>query len=93
MGKTLRQYTGEFKEQALKLSDEIGAAKASEKLGVSINTLYGWKSRRKDPSAHIRGLKPNETLEEGFRRVEQEASELREANQILKKAMGFLVGR
>jgi len=34
-----------------------------------------------------------ETAEEDFKRLEREIDELREANHILKKAMGFLVGR
>jgi hypothetical protein len=38
-------------------------------------------------------LKPGETAEEGFERLERENDELREANMILKKAMGFLVGQ
>ena len=31
------KYDKEFKEQALKLSDEIGVKKAAEKLGLRIN--------------------------------------------------------
>jgi len=30
----MRKYSKEFKEEALKLSDEIGVKKASEQLGI-----------------------------------------------------------
>jgi transposase-like protein len=46
-----------------------------------------------DNGQHLKGLKPGETAEDGFKRLEREKAELREANHILKKAMGFFVGR
>jgi transposase len=35
----MTRYSKEFREQALKLSDEIGVKKASEQLGVLYDTL------------------------------------------------------
>ena len=37
-----RQYDHEYKVQAVKLTKEIGQAKAAEELGVPKNTMYGW---------------------------------------------------
>ena len=40
-------YTKEFKEEALKLSDEIGVQKAASQLGLPYYTLSGWRNKRK----------------------------------------------
>lgn len=37
-----RQYDNEFKVQAVKLTKEIGQAKAAKDLGIPKNTLYTW---------------------------------------------------
>lgn len=88
------KYSSEFKQEALRLCDEQGVAYASERLGVHTKTLYGWRrAQRLKNGQPLKGLKPGETAEEGFRRLEREIQELREANHILKKAMGFLAGR
>ena len=42
------KYDREFKEQALKLSDEIGVKKAAEKLGLKYHTLADWRKIRKN---------------------------------------------
>ena len=41
------KYDREFKEQALKLSDEIGVKKAAERLGLKYYTLADWRKDRK----------------------------------------------
>ena len=43
MGKEQKTYEKEYKEQAIKLAKEIGAAKAARELGVPKGTLYGWQ--------------------------------------------------
>jgi transposase len=90
----VKKYNEEFKHDALKLASEIGVRKAGEKLNVSTKTLYAWQ--RVDRLAHgiaLKGLRPGESVEEGFRRLEKEMDELQEANVILKKALGFMAGR
>lgn len=89
-----RKYTDEFKREALRLCEQQGVHSASDKLGIPIKTLYLWQRKeRLGRGTPLKGLKPGETAEEGFKRLERENDELREANHILKKAMGFLVGR
>ena len=39
-------YSKEFKEEALKLSDEIGVKKAATQLGLKYYTLADWRSKR-----------------------------------------------
>lgn len=41
IGRAQRNYAKEYKEQAVKLTKEIGAEKAARELGVPKGTLYG----------------------------------------------------
>ena len=43
----MTKYSKEFKEEALKLSDEIGVKKAAEQLGLQYYTLADWRKLRK----------------------------------------------
>ncbi len=89
-----KQYSSTFKEDALRLAEREGVAAASEKLGINKRNIYQWrKSKRLKRDRIQEELRPGETIEEGYKRLERENNELREANYILKKAMGFLVGR
>ncbi len=38
-----KKYDREYKIQAVKLSKEIGGAKAAAELGIPADTLYGWQ--------------------------------------------------
>ena len=88
------KYTKEFRQDALKVCEREGVKAASEKLGVPMKALYRWRQEaRLEPGGLPKGLQAGESLEQGFKRMERENSELREANYILKKAMGFFVGR
>ena len=40
------KYSKEFKEEALKLSDEIGVKKAAQQLGIQYYTLSDWRTKR-----------------------------------------------
>ena len=70
----MSKYSKEFKEEALKLSDEIGVKKAALQLGLQYYTLADWRKARK--YAKICEL-------------ERENAELRQANEILKDALVF----
>lgn len=88
------KYSKEFKTEAIRLSEREGVAAASEKLGIGAKTLYAWqRAQRLERGEAPEGLRPGESPEQGFRRLEREIRELRDANYILKKAMGFMVGR
>jgi len=89
-----RKYSEEFKRDAIRQSDREGVRSASEKLGIPEKALYGWRRKaRLERGEGLPGLRAGETPEEGLRRLARENDELREANHILKKAMGFMVGR
>lgn len=84
----MTQYSKEFKEQALKLSDEIGLKKASEQLGVNYGTLSGWrKIRKRKNSGNI--VPETSPLTEREKQLLKENQELKDANEILKDALGF----
>ena len=88
------QYDKTFKEEAIKLSDEIGVKAAAAQLGIPYYTLAGWRNSTKKygsnamvGSGHKR-MSANEK-EQRIRELEKENSELRRSNEILKDALGF----
>lgn len=84
----MKKYSKEFKEEALKLSDEIGVKKAASQLGLQYYTLAEWRKNRK---AETRMPDPAIDAEQRarIRELERENNELRQANEILKDALGF----
>lgn len=80
-------YSKEFKEEALKLSDEIGVKKAATQLGLKYYTLADWRSKRKEQQ-NMPKLSEFEQQQK-IRELEREIAELRRANDILKDALGF----
>ncbi len=88
------KYSKEFKQDAVRQCTHESVKMVSEKLGVPEKALYRWRrEERLEHGEAMPGLHPGETAEQGYRRLERENKELREANYILKKAMGFMVGR
>ena len=86
----MTQYTKEFREQAILLSDEIGVKKASEQLGVVYSTLVDWRKRRNSMKKEKAAVS-TEPLTECEKELMKEIAELKEANGILKDAMSFFV--
>ena len=92
----MKRYTPQEREEAVKLTKEIGARGASERLGISIDTIYTWKSkaekRNKKVSAIVEkkgteGLvAENEALQKKLKKQEEEIA-------ILQDALGFFVNR
>ena len=81
-------YSKEFKEEAIRLSDEIGNKKAAAQLGIPYYTLADWRNRSKHKPKGAAALSEEE-LRIRNRELERENAELREANNILKDALGF----
>ena len=84
----MTKYSKEFKKEALKLSDEIGVKKAALQLGLQYYTLADWREDRKYTEKHTVVLTENEARAK-ICELEREVSELRQANEILKDALGF----
>ncbi len=85
----MKRYDKEFREQALKLSDEVGIKKASEQLGVVYGTLADWRKQRARNSSNKKEGANNPDDE--IMRLKKENAELQKANSILKDALGFFV--
>ena len=83
-------YSKEFKEEAIRLSDEIGNKKAAAQLGIPYYTLADWRNHSKHKPKEVQVLSEEE-LRIRNRELERENAELREANNILKDALGFFV--
>ena len=86
-------YSKEFKQQAIKLSDEIGTQKACEQLGLTYFTLGGWRKKENRKRRMDEKTTENITtpLTEREKKLMKEIEELREANNILKDAFSFFV--
>ena len=86
-------YDKQFKEEAVRLSDEIGVKKAANQLGVSYHTLAEWRRKRKQygKNAYVGSGRTytNAGKSQHEIELERENAELRRANEILKDALGF----
>ena len=90
-----RKFTDEFKKDAVRLANEIGPQAAADKLDVKIKNIYTWRKaeRIESGSLPIKGMLSGETMEQAIKRLEKEANELRQANEVLRKALGFIAAR
>lgn len=83
----MNHYDKQFKDQAVKLSDEIGTKKAAEQLGLPYYTIAEWRKKRSE------NLRKNTTisgdLTENEKALRAENMRLKQANEILKDALGF----
>jgi transposase len=80
-------YSKEFKEEALKLSDEIGVKKTAEQLGLRYYTIADWRKDRK--AQKLSPVLTDAEQKNRFKELERENAELKRANDILKDALGF----
>ena len=89
----MNRYDKQFKEEAIRLSQEIGVKHASEQLGIPYYTLADWRSsrRRYGENAFVGSGHKQAPASKTPREVEleRENAELRRANDILKDALGF----
>ena len=81
-------YRKEFKEKAVRLSDEIGVKKAATQLGIPYYTLSDWRYSRKEKTKEL-AARTDDELRVRNRELEKENAELRQANEILKDALVF----
>lgn len=86
-----KQYTNEFKIQALELAKSLGSySAAARQLGVSDSLIHDWKKRfgwNKLTTDKAVAQAVAETEE--VKRLRKEIDELKKVNYILKKAAAF----
>ncbi len=87
-----KQYSAEFKIEAVKRLEKSGEhlSKVAKELGVAPTTMNGWvKKYKESPVTPFPGsghLKPED---ERLRKLEKEIRDLKEENEILKKAAAY----
>ncbi len=85
-----RQFTDDFKSQAVALAESIGPAKAARQLDISVKTLANWVATAragKPLSSPVR--QPVSELESELARLRAENATLKMEREILKKATAF----
>lgn len=94
MANNQRTYDHEYRVQAVKLAQEIGAAAAARELGISRNTVYTWVKRVRDGKLDIGegAHEPSEalTLNSELIQARQQIKALEKENNRLKKENAFL---
>lgn len=87
-----RQYSKEFKINAVKLITEQGQriTQTARELGIHENMLYKWREQYgKESEEAFRGNGKLTTRDDYIRKLEQENKRLRDERDILKKAAIF----
>ncbi len=83
-----RKYSDEFKGQAVRLSREIGHAKAARQLGISEAALSYWKTKDQG-KVKVSEAEQAKLDREELQRLRKENAEQRQVILILKKAAAF----
>ena len=90
------RYTAEFRDRGVRLyrehrkdyaSDSAAYVAISSKLGCSSDTLRGWCKRSACDAGETGGMSSEERAH--LKALEREVRELRQANEILKKASAY----
>ena len=83
-----RKYSPEYKHEALTLAEKVGTAQAAHDLGIDRSMLYQWRKAQK--MAEQEGIKAfpgqGNPRDEELHALRKQVAELKEANEILKKA-------
>ena len=83
------QYSTEFKLEAVKKLEKSGEtmSKVAADLGVKPTTMQGWANKyKKSPKSPFLGSGHLSPEDERLRKLEKENKDLKEDNEILKKA-------
>lgn len=94
MRKPARNYTKEFKQEAVNLAlRSLSVSKTSKELGIPSATLHGWiyalKKKGDITTVDANSSKDMATLIEENRRLYKELSIAKEEKEILKKAAAY----
>ena len=86
--RTYKQYSKEFKDEAVGLVREQGytVPEAAKSLGIASNMLYRWKDQ---VEAQLEGKMLSEDERDELKQLRREVKNLRMEKEILKKASAF----
>lgn len=85
-----KQYTPEFRHEALKLAERIGVAAAARELSLYESQLYAWRSKQQ--SQHSSSVREQEMSTE-IARLKRQLAERDEELAILQKAATYFAKR
>jgi len=88
--KPRKQYTPEFRQEALKLAERTGVAAAARELSLYESQLYAWRSKQQ--SQHISSEREQEMSTE-IARLKRQLAERDEELAILQKAATYFAKR
>jgi len=81
-----KQYSPEFRKEALALAEKIGIAKAAKELGLHDSQLYGWRSKARVRQSQSE-LEQSQAAE--IARLKRKLAEQEEELAIVKKAATY----
>ncbi len=94
-----RQYTDEFKIEAIRLAESVGGHEAARRLGVPVSNLGNWSRRRQssdattleaaDATAAMLARRPVSELEAENSRLRRELTDAKLDVEILRKATAY----
>lgn len=84
--KQRKPYSEEYRQEALKLAENVGATAAAAELGIHTSQLYAWRSKLKREESTSDAEK--RLLTENAR-LKRELLEQKEENLFLKKASAY----
>jgi transposase len=97
MSKTTNKFSSEIRARAVRMVlDHVGdyqsrwsaAVSVAEKIGCAPSTLHEWVKRAKVDSGRRAGISTDTA--DKLKALEREVRELRQANEILRKASAYL---
>lgn len=85
-----KQYTPEFRDEALKLAERIGVAAAARELSLYESQLYNWRSKQQQRMSS--SARENQLAAENAR-LKRQLAERDEELAILQKAATYFAKR
>lgn len=76
----------EFKSEALKLAETLGATAAARELGINTNQIYAWRAKQARSDSRSQH---EDTLHTEIAKLKRELAQSNEEVAILKKATAY----
>ncbi len=85
-----KNYTIEFKKQAVELAASLGnTVEAARQLGVADGSIITWRKKFKGPESANQKFPEKNTQDVELARLRKENADLKKVNHILKAAAAF----
>lgn len=84
--KPRKQYTAQFKEQALELAKRDGVPKAAKDLGIASSMLYSWQVKQRMTG---KPFEYQQLQQAELAKLKRDLTRVQEENEFLKKAAAY----